>query len=185
MLALKGKQQPENAVKQEQNLSAFMNSSNISPSFEKFEHSTESSISEESGKAFGVLRRGPFKPSKQQAVEGEYPNMLSQAKGKKGANPSANKRIPSKAKHLWINFGRKIIEYAVNHTNGEVSNKLKGYIGKLGSKKDFETVFKVIPSDNQQEKELKILFGGLALKFVKYESENAFINSRYQDHMTN
>jgi len=102
---------------------------------------------------------------------------------------SASKKLdnlrknPSKAKHLWVNYGRRIIEYGINQTKGEMQEKIKQLIGKLNSKKDFENVFQSSPSDSADEKLFKTLLGRLAIYFVKNKSGISFEGSKYRDEM--
>ena len=77
---------------------------------EESSSNSELEISHENPK---IIRHNGFKP------KNDTPSQAESAgdSGKKSINP---KRTPSKAKHLWINYGRKIIEYAITHTEGEV-----------------------------------------------------------------
>ena len=84
-----------------------------------------------------IIRKNGFKLHRELDEQSE----TSKAKQRKSNKVIVPKRPPSKAKHLWINYGRKIVEFAVNHTTEDVQNKVKQLIGKLSSKKDFEDVF--------------------------------------------
>jgi hypothetical protein len=155
--------------------------------------STElSAIIEESGsdeeehrrkKEAKVIRRNGFKnENKFEDVDGES------EEGSDGGPRKSNKMIipkrpPSKAKHLWINYGRKIIEFAVNHTKDDVQSRIKQLIGKLSSKKDFEDVFEIKPTDSECDRAFKILFGKLALFFIKFKADAAFEGSKYREQM--
>lgn len=150
-------------------------------------HSDSSTTVEESGSEAGsegkseckIRRRNGFKTSKELSQDQDE---LSEyiRKSNKVIVP---KRPPSKAKHLWINYGRKIIEFAVNHTKDEVQARIKQLIGKLSSKKDFEDVFGVQTTDSESDKSFKILFGKLALYFIKFKSDIAFEGSKYREQM--
>jgi len=93
------------------------------------------------------------------------------------------RKNPSKAKHLWVNYGRRIIEYGINQTKGDMQEKIKQLIGKLNSKKDFENVFQTSPNDSADEKLFKTLLGRLAIYFVKHKSGISFEGSKYRDEM--
>jgi len=85
-----------------------------------------------------------------------------------------------KAKHLWINYGRKIVEFAIARTTGEAQVQARKMFGKLTTKKGFEEVFGVKPDDTNDTTADKISFGNLALNFLHNQAENAFKNSKYQ-----
>jgi hypothetical protein len=128
-----------------------------------------------------VIRRNGFK-GENRTDDGES------EEGSDGGPRKSNKMIipkrpPSKAKHLWINYGRKIIEFAVNHTKDDVQSRIKQLIGKLSSKKDFEDVFEIKPTDSECDKAFKVLFGKLALFFVKFKADAAFEGSKYREQM--
>jgi hypothetical protein len=128
-----------------------------------------------------VIRRNGFK-SENRSEDGES------EEGSDGGLRKSNKMIvpkrpPSKAKHLWINYGRKIIEFAVNHTKDDVQSRIKQLIGKLSSKKDFEEVFEIKPTDSECDKAFKVLFGKLALFFIKFKADAAFEGSKYREQM--
>lgn len=104
----------------------------------------------------------------------------SEVKSGKGENSKSNS---SKAKHLWVNYGRRIIEYSITQTKGDIQDKTKQLIGKLNSKKDFEHVFKVRASDTPDQKLFKNLIGRLAIYFVKHKSVSSFEGSKYREEM--
>jgi len=154
-------------------------------------HGSEGSTSmEESGsdeeenvkkRDFKIIRRNGFKA--QRKFKEEETSDSGEEYPRKSNKMIIPKRPPSKAKHLWINYGRKIIEFAVNHTKDDVQNQIKQLIGKLSSKKDFEDVFGVKPDDSESDKAFKVLFGKLALYFVKFKADAAFEGSKYKDQM--
>ncbi len=130
---------------------------------------------------FKIIRRNGFKS--QRKFKEEETSDSGEEYPRKSNKMIIPKRPPSKAKHLWINYGRKIIEFAVNHTKDDVQNQIKQLIGKLSSKKDFEDVFGVKPDDSESDKAFKVLFGKLALYFVKFKADAAFEGSKYKDQM--
>ena len=89
----------------------------------------------------------------------------------------------SKAKHLWVNYGRRILEYAINQTKGPMQNKIKQLVGKLNSKKDFEKTFQIVSSDSGDDKLFKTLLGRLAIYFVKHKASPTFESSKYKQEM--
>jgi len=89
----------------------------------------------------------------------------------------------SKAKHLWVNYGRRILEYAISQTKGNMQNQIKQLVGKLNSKKDFERTFQILGSDSADNKLFKTLLGRLAIYFVKHKASTTFANSKYKDEM--
>jgi len=147
--------------------------------------SMEESASDEEESAkrrdFKIIRRNGFKT--QRKFKEEENSDSGEEYPRKSNKMIIPKRPPSKAKHLWINYGRKIIEFAVNHTKDDVQNQIKQLIGKLSSKKDFEDVFGVKQDDSESDKSFKVLFGKLALYFVKFKADAAFEGSKYKDQM--
>lgn len=126
---------------------------------------------------FKIFRRNGFKADEKNSEE---MSLRGPRKSNKLITP---KKPPSKAKHLWINYGRKIIEFALTHTRDETQARIKHLVGKLGSKKDFEDVFGIKNTDSEVEKAFKVLFGKLALIFIKTKAESAFEDSKYRDQM--
>jgi hypothetical protein len=96
---------------------------------------------------------------------------------------NSKQKSSSKAKHLWVNYGRRIIEYAVNQTQGPVQHRAKQLIGKLNSKKDFERAFMLTAKDSNEERLFKTLLGKLAINFVKNKISPTFENSKYKEEM--
>jgi len=129
---------------------------------------------------FKIRRRNGFKTAKKLSEDHDE---IGEDYVRKSNKMIVPKRPPSKAKHLWINYGRKIIEFAVNHTKDDVQTRIKQLIGKLSSKKDFEDVFGIQNNDPESEKSFKILFGKLALFFIKFKSDIAFEGSKYREQM--
>lgn len=93
------------------------------------------------------------------------------------------RKNPSKAKHLWVNYGRRIIEYGISQTKGELQERIKQLVGKLNSKKDFESVFQNNAKDCADDKAFKSLLGKLAIHFVKNKSVISFEGSKYKEEM--
>lgn len=89
----------------------------------------------------------------------------------------------SNAKHLWVNYGRRIIEYAMNQTTGNMQVRVKQLAGKLNSKKDFERTFQVEETDSEEDKEFKTALGKLAIYFVKQKASPTFESSKYKEQM--
>ena len=134
-------------------------------------------------KESSVIRRNGFKPVKTSTTEKKEEldsDTGSLSDSKKLANSRKN---PSKAKHLWVNYGRRIIEYGINQTKGDMQEKIKQLIGKLNSKKDFENVFQIVGSDSADDKLFKTLLGRLAIYFVKHKAVVSFEGSKYKDEM--
>jgi len=127
-----------------------------------------------------IRRRNGFKTPKHMSEDHDD---ISEEYIRKSNKMIIPKRPPSKAKHLWINYGRKIIEFAVNHTKDDVQIRIKQLIGRLSSKKDFEDVFGIQTDDSESEKAFKVSFGKLALFFIKFKSDIAFEGSKYREQM--
>lgn len=90
------------------------------------------------------------------------------------------KQRRSRAKHLWVSYGRRIVEYAWKNTEGDNKQKIQSCIGKLKSKKGYSEVFLVKKNDTQEEVEFKQQFGKLALEFIAHETEDSFLSSNYR-----
>jgi len=133
----------------------------------KFEESISSDDEEEPSKKIPIKRRNGFK-----AIEDE------KAKLKRSAAQIDQQR--SKAKHLWITYGRKIVDYAVDNSRGPLKERIKD-CSKLVSKKGFSEVFLVRSKDKEDDIIYKRDFGKLALEFFENEVENAFLNSNYRE----
>ena len=89
----------------------------------------------------------------------------------------------SKAKHLWVNYGRRIIEYAADKIEGLMQDKLRLLVGKLNSKKDFEKVFQIKSNDLDEDKKFKTTLGNIAIDFVRNKASTTFENSKYKQEM--
>jgi recombination DNA repair RAD52 pathway protein len=131
-----------------------------------------------------IIRRNGFKPvdvtSHAKKHESDSDDESTDESGKilKGG-----RKNPSKAKHLWVNYGRRIIEYGINQTKGDMQEKIKQLIGKLNSKKDFEKIFQITESDSADDKLFKTLVGRLAIYFVKHKAATSFEGSKYKEEM--
>lgn len=129
--------------------------------------------------AIQIIRRNGFKAvrsdSKKDSSDSEEEGLEgSQGKGRKN---------PSKAKHLWVNYGRRIIEYAITQTKGDMQERVKQIIGRLNSKKDFENVFQIRDTDTAEDRLFKTLVGRQAIFFVKHKANASFEGSKYKDQM--
>ena len=113
-------------------------------------------------------------------------NGFKELKGKKSNScrkkNSSTKSQRSKAKHLWIAYGRKILEYSLSKSSGQFRKKIKE-CNKLTSKKGYSESFLIRSHDAETEKEFKKEFGKLALEFFEKEVESAFLNSNYRDEL--
>jgi hypothetical protein len=131
-----------------------------------------------------IIRRNGFKPvdvtahAKKQESDSDDESSDESGKILKGG-----RKNPSKAKHLWVNYGRRIIEYGINQTKGDMQEKIKQLIGKLNSKKDFEKIFQISDSDSADDKLFKTLVGRLAIYFVKHKAATSFEGSKYKEEM--
>jgi len=121
--------------------------------------------------------------------EDEYSNKKVPMRRRNGFKKKGNdseddkKKIPrSKAKHLWITYGRKIIEYAMDSCKGATKKKIKDCT-KLVSKKGYSEVFLIRRDDSENEIEFKKTFGKLALEFLDSKAEDSFLNSNYRDEL--
>ena len=99
--------------------------------------------------------------------------------------PNKGRRNPSKAKHLWINYGRRIVEYGIEKTEGETQEKIRQLIGRLNSKKDFKDLFEITPNDSAEDRAFKAELGKLAIDFVKNKSAASFEGRKYRQQMIN
>ncbi len=133
-----------------------------------------------------IKRRNGFKPrskkinTKIKELE-EEDNQISASPSKSALDLKL--KNASKAKHLWVNYGRRILEYAINQTKGGMQNRIKQLVGKLNSKKDFERTFQILNVDSNDDKLFKTLLGRLAIYFVKHKASPTFENSKYKQEM--
>jgi hypothetical protein len=93
------------------------------------------------------------------------------------------KRPESKAHNLWINYGRKIIDFAISHSKDKFQARIRLYFGKLITKRDYLEVFGAKQSDGPEDIAFKVLFGRLAIYFIKNHAGSAFQDSKYRDEM--
>ena len=104
--------------------------------------------------------------------------------GKKSKDKDvAKSRLRSKAKHLWISYGRKIIEYSLNNTKGKMKEEIEKYDQKLISKKAYSDVFRIKKKDSDDTIKFKQCFGKLALEFIEKNIDDAFPNSNYREEL--
>lgn len=99
--------------------------------------------------------------------------------------PNKGRRNPSKAKHLWINYGRRIVEYGIEKTEGDTQERIRQLIGRLNSKKDFKDLFETTPNDSAEDRAFKAQLGKLAIDFVKNKSAASFEGRKYRQQMVN
>lgn len=149
---------------------------------------TEDSVHETrevSTKAPKIIRRNGFKkkPTRKIPVKVEDNDAESLSENGSPSKSGDKFKNSSKAKHLWVNYGRRILEYAINQTTGPMQGKIKQLVGKLNSKKDFEKAFQIVSTDNSDEKLFKTLLGRLAIYFVKHKASPTFESSKYKQEM--
>ena len=102
---------------------------------------------------------------------------------RKSSNNNINTKNLSKAKHLWVNYGRRILEHAAGEIGGVMQDRLKHLVGKLNSKKDFERTFQIKENDSEEDKEFKTVLGKTAIDFVRNKAFSTFKNSKYKQEM--
>ncbi len=148
---------------------------------------TEDSVNETrevSTKAPKIIRRNGFKKKPTaRKVPVKVEDNEEESDSDKGGDADSKFKNSSKAKHLWVNYGRRILEYAINQTTGPMQGKIKQLVGKLNSKKDFEKAFQIQSTDNSDEKLFKTLLGRLAIYFVKHKASPTFESSKYKQEM--
>lgn len=117
-----------------------------------------------------IRRRNGFKPLKDDESD------QSDSKSK------LLKAQRSRAKHLWITYGRKIIEYGAQNSKGTMRDKIRE-CNKLISKKGYSEVFLLRSNDTEKDKDFKKKFGRLALDFLGSNIEDSFLSSNYRDEL--
>lgn len=136
-------------------------------------------------KKSNIRRRNGFKPLKKTKKEKEN-NWDSENESLSGSDkPNADRKNPSKAKHLWVNYGRRIVEYGINQTEGPIQEKIRQLVGKLNSKKDFKDVFEITSEDSTEDKQFKSTVGKMAIDFVKNKATVSFEGAKYKQQMIN
>ena len=132
-----------------------------------------------------IMRRNGFKRKTRKSSSEDYEEESSfESESLSDVEGSCRvRRNASKAKHLWVNYGRRIIDYVVSQTEGEVQMRAKQLIGKLNSKKDFERIFGFLREDSEEERNFKSSIGRLAIDFVKRKSGPSFEGAKYKDDM--
>lgn len=119
--------------------------------------------------------------SEENRIRNRLRNGFKQSKNKQNKQNSVINR--SKAKHLWVTYGRKIISYALNNTKGDLYERIVVRADKLATKKGYSEVFMIKANDTIEEKCFKMEFGKIALEFVEKYSEEEFKSSNYMDNM--
>lgn len=134
-----------------------------------------------------IIRRNGFKKSQQGTPSSQDEEECSSDEDMSPDlyKPNKGRRNPSKAKHLWINYGRRIVEYGIEKTEGDTQEKIRQLVGRLNSKKDFKDLFEVVSSDSAEEKAFKLQLGKLAIDFVKNKSAASFEGRKYRQQMVN
>lgn len=134
-----------------------------------------------------IRRRNEFKPLQTRKTKKEKENHWdSDTESFNGSEKyNADRKNPSKAKHLWVNYGRRIIEYGINQTEGVIQEKIKQLVGKLNSKKDFKDVFELTEEDSEEDRQFKISVGNMAIDFVKNKAAVSFEGAKYKQQMIN
>lgn len=128
-------------------------------------------------KAPKIIRRFGFKGVK------KTKSIKEEGEGNESDDKDSKAKNSSNAKHLWVNYGRRIIEYAINETQGTMQARVKQLAGKLSSKRDFEKAFQITSNDTAEDKLFKTLLGRLAIQFVKHKASPTFENSKYREQM--
>ena len=144
----------------------------------------------------GIIRRNGFKQANElgcsKAEEEEDTDSddsystqpeLSTKIQKKSVKEFKSPKNLSKAKHLWVNYGRRILEHAVGEIAGVMQDRLKHLAGKLNSKKDFERTFQIKENDSEEDREFKTVLGNIAIDFVRNKASTTFENSKYKQEM--
>ena len=133
-----------------------------------------------------IIRQNGFKPNADdeyiKAEEEESDISLEKAAVGNSSRYKKPKNF-SKAKHLWVNYGRRILEYAIGETEGVTQARIKHFVGKLNSKKDFEKAFLIKGSDSSNDKAFKTLLGKIGIDFVKNKASPTFETSKYKQEM--
>ena len=161
----------ESLEKQQNNLVYVKQEHDMSNSVEAFETIGECKQEfEEDMERPKIMRRNGFKSP-------------SSDNGSSSSGKSKKQRIPSKAKHLWINYGRRIIEYAVANTEGAVKEKIQKLFGRLTSKKEYKQVFGLTAEDSEEERQFKVDLGTIAIEFLKNKSSTTFEGTKHKDEM--
>ncbi len=137
------------------------------PKLEEIDDSSDDDDDDEERRAPKIKRRNGFKGESQGTV-------------------GSDDRKRSKAKHLWISYGRKIVEFAVKHSRPNLKKKIQKFENKLKSKKAYTQTFRIIKNkQTEEEVAFRKEFGRLALQFLQTEVEDAFLNSNYRDDFLN
>ena len=132
-----------------------------------------------------IRRRNGFKPLKKTKKEKEN-HWDSENESLSGSEkPNTDRKNPSKAKHLWVNYGRRIVEYGINQTEGITQERIKQLVGKLNSKKDFKDVFGITSEDSVEDRQFKSSVGNMAIDFVKNKATASFEGAKYKQQMIN
>ena len=133
-----------------------------------------------------ILRRNGFKRTQSPKTEDDH-SLQGQKTSSKKASLKKTKvyesKSSSKAKHLWMNYGRRIVEYVVSETQDNMRKEVKQLVGVLNTKKDFKRAFQIAESDSHEDKTLKASAGKLAIDFVKSKALSTFEDLKHRESM--
>ena len=133
---------------------------------------------------FGIMKRNGFKNKQQETlVKREEDDDSFEDSNRPLLTKMSSLKPFSKARHLWVNYGRRIVDYVISQTKGDMQEKVKQLTGRLNSKRDFEKVFQIVEFDSLEEKTFKLWFGKLAIFFAKCKCFGTFDDSKYKDDM--
>jgi hypothetical protein len=130
-----------------------------------------------------IIRRNGFKPLKEALNLKDDDSSIESESSSGFDTPYRTRRNPSKAKHLWVNYGRRIVDYALTQTEGDIQEKVKKLTGRLNSKRDYMKAFEFVSEDTVEERHFKNVFGTLAIDFVKNKCAASFEGAKYKDQM--
>ena len=131
-----------------------------------------------------IIRRNGFKQQKKtQSPKIKDDCSLRSQKTSPKKTKVYESKSSSKAKHLWMNYGRRIAEYLISETQGNMLKKVKQLVGVLSAKRDFKRVFQITESDSNENRTLKASLGKLAIDFVKFKSLSTFEDSKHRGNM--
>lgn len=105
------------------------------------------------------------------------------------ATQKANQPVKSESKHLWISYGRALKTYVLKYAEDEMKTLMQKMMekhGKLETKKDFASMFRINDDDSEEEMTFKHVFAAEVLKFLEDPTAyDAFSISRSRNSLLN
>jgi len=154
--------------------------SESSPNYYKREDSSSISGDDDDDEAYE-----PDTVVKPMGREGRRKPRVSSSKAEKTKSPGSEETKENNrsiAKHVWIQYGRRIKDFALNQTEIDMVVKQKIKERRLETKSDYIILFQINSDDRDDEINFKQTYLDKAIDFMDQvkKNDNLFLNSNYR-----